>query len=414
MAGGKHGHPCSRRPVALPPPFMREAIPKDVSGRTSYYPARLEFHHVPQLIRGRFNGRRCGPPQGFAPASSWSWQDRRVSGADMQTVSPCSDSLSLRLRVFPLASLACTDSQAHSSIGTASGFNALRHLVGTRFQDLFHSPHGVLFTFPSRYLFAIGSRTVFSLAGRSPHLRTGFHVSRLTLSRRMGFRYGYGAFTPYGAPFQALPLRKPALMSHSGSSAFARHYSRNRSLFLLLRVLRCFGSPGCLPAVMYWPQGDMHVACRVPPFGNPGIEAYVQLPRAYRRLSRPSSPSGSKASAARLISFLSHIGRFRCCLALVSNSSFDRFCIGGQELVLPYVMNMLVSTGRYCFRKIRPLLFQKELWHSVFKAPAQAPCLRPGIAPRKPDGMAIGCLPTLFAAIQWFLCQEPSFSVERR
>ena len=159
-----------------------EAIPKDVSGRTSYYPARLEFHHEPHLIRGRFNERRCGPPQGFTPASSWTWLDRRVSGADTRTQAPCSGSLSLRLRVFPLVLRVCTDSQAHSSIGTASGFNALRHLVSARFQDLFHSPPGVLFTFPSRYLFAIGSRTVFSLAGRSPRLRSGFHVSRLTLS----------------------------------------------------------------------------------------------------------------------------------------------------------------------------------------------------------------------------------------
>ena len=193
-------------PVALPPARIHEAIPKDVSGRTSYYPARLEFHHEPHLIRGRFNERRCGPPQGFAPASSWTWLDRRVSGADTRTVPPCSGSLSLRLRVFPLTSRVCTDSQAHSSIGTASGFNALRHLVGTRFQDLFHSPCGVLFTFPSRYLFAIGSRTVFSLAGRSPRLRSGFHVSRLTLSCWVPSSFGYGALTPYGASFQRLPL----------------------------------------------------------------------------------------------------------------------------------------------------------------------------------------------------------------
>ena len=32
----------------------------------------------------------------------------------------------------------------------------LLHLVGTWFQVLFHSPPGVLFTFPSRYLFTIG------------------------------------------------------------------------------------------------------------------------------------------------------------------------------------------------------------------------------------------------------------------
>ena len=150
---------------------------------------------------------------------------------------PCSGSLSLRLRVFPLTSRVCTDSQAHSSIGTASGFNALRHLVSTRFQDLFHSPPGVLFTFPSRYLFAIGSRTVFSLAGRSPRLRSGFHVSRLTLSCDGRFRSGYGPITLFRAPFQALPLRSHPLAADLGSSAFARHYSRNRSLFLLLRVL---------------------------------------------------------------------------------------------------------------------------------------------------------------------------------
>jgi hypothetical protein len=45
---------------------------------------------------------------------------------------------------------------------------------------LFHSPLGVLFTFPSRYLFTIGRSGVFSLGGWSPHIQTGFHVSRPT------------------------------------------------------------------------------------------------------------------------------------------------------------------------------------------------------------------------------------------
>src|ERR1700730_3163267 len=52
--------------------------------------------------------------------------------------------------------------------------------VCMRFQDLFHSPPGVLFAFPSRYWFTIGRLRVFSLGGWSPHLRTGFHVSRPT------------------------------------------------------------------------------------------------------------------------------------------------------------------------------------------------------------------------------------------
>ena len=39
--------------------------------------------------------------------------------------------------------------------------------------------------------------------------------------------------------------------------------------------------------------------CWVPPFGNLRINAYVQLPEAYRRSSRPSSASSAKASAMR-------------------------------------------------------------------------------------------------------------------
>ena len=53
-------------------------------------------------------------------------------------------------------------------------------LVDTGFQVLFHSPPGVLFTFPSQYSFAIGHWVVFSLGGWSPLLPTRFHVSRST------------------------------------------------------------------------------------------------------------------------------------------------------------------------------------------------------------------------------------------
>ena len=51
----------------------------------------------------------------------------------------------------------------------------LRPLVGTWFQVLFHSPSGVLFTFPSRYLSAIGHQGVLSLGGWSPQVQTAFH-----------------------------------------------------------------------------------------------------------------------------------------------------------------------------------------------------------------------------------------------
>ena len=56
----------------------------------------------------------------------------------------------------------------------------LPQLVDTGFQVLFHSPPGVLFTFPSRYWFTIGHSLVFSLAGWSRLIQTGFLVSRPT------------------------------------------------------------------------------------------------------------------------------------------------------------------------------------------------------------------------------------------
>ena len=59
-------------------------------------------------------------------------------------------------------------------------------LVGTRFQDLFHSPPGVLFTFPSRYSCTIGHRGVFRLGGWSPQIRAGLHVPRATRDTTRG------------------------------------------------------------------------------------------------------------------------------------------------------------------------------------------------------------------------------------
>ena len=72
------------------------------------------------------------------------------------------------------------NSPVHSTKGTPSGINALRLIVGTRFQVLFHSAPAVLFTFPSRYWFTIGRQEVFSLRRWSSLIPTGFLVSRST------------------------------------------------------------------------------------------------------------------------------------------------------------------------------------------------------------------------------------------
>ena len=92
-----------------------------------------------------------------------------------------------------------------------------------------------------------------------------------------------------------------------GSSGFARRYFRYRQelsllcFFLFLRLLRCFSSPGslCMP-IRVAPSSaysDRGLLCRVSPFRHLRLFAYMQLPAAFRSLSRLSSALCAKASA---------------------------------------------------------------------------------------------------------------------
>ena len=68
-----------------------------------------------------------------------------------------------------------------------------------------------------------------------------------------------------------------------GSSHFARHYSGNRFFFLLLRVLRCFSSPGSPTS-----RCDGPSARRVAPFGHARIN--FAACRVLHRLRKPRHP----------------------------------------------------------------------------------------------------------------------------
>ena len=110
-------------------------------------------------------------------------------------------------------------------------------------------------------LFAIGHMVVFSLMRWASCLPSGFLVSRRTPdTARLLDSFGYRTFTSSGPAFQPvrllsrMPRRGPYPISITtyglGCSDFARHYFRNRSYFLFLRVLRCFSSPGSPPYAM--------------------------------------------------------------------------------------------------------------------------------------------------------------------
>ena len=100
--------------------------------------------------------------------------------------------------------------------------------------------------------------------------------------RTTTWSYNPGCALPHNR-FGLFPVRSPLLRE-------------SLICFLFLQVLRCFSSlrlPPCSSMDNY-PSGNWVV-----PFGNPGIKGHLHLPRAYRSLSRPSSPPRAKASTRR-------------------------------------------------------------------------------------------------------------------
>ena len=131
---------------------MTEASPKAISRRTSYLRVRLEFLRYPHLIPTLFNGCGFGPPSPFTAASTWTWIGHPVSGLHVLT------KLALLRLGFPTAPylkyLTLPVPAARRTVlqkVRGRAYKALPQLVDTGFQVLFHSPPGVLFTFPSQY-----------------------------------------------------------------------------------------------------------------------------------------------------------------------------------------------------------------------------------------------------------------------
>ena len=83
--------------------------------------------------------------------------------------------------------------------------------------------------------------------------------------------------------FGLVPVRSPLL-------------GESLNCFLFLQVLRCFSS---LRSPLNLGQDNHPSGNWVVPFGNPRIKGHLHLPRAYRSLSRPSSPPRAKASTRR-------------------------------------------------------------------------------------------------------------------
>ena len=178
-----------RKFSALPPQDLYEASPKAISRRTSYLRVRLEFLPYPHLIPTLFNGCGFGPPLPFTATSTWTWIDHPVSGLLRLT-------LALLRLGFPTAPhLKCLTLPVSVTRRTVlqkvrgCAYKALPQLVDTGFQVLFHSPPGVLFTFPSQYYALSVTKEYLALRGgpRSfPQGSSCLVVLRILLSQ-LGF-----------------------------------------------------------------------------------------------------------------------------------------------------------------------------------------------------------------------------------
>ena len=111
-----------------------------------------------------------------------------------------------------------------------------------------------------------------------PYSGSSYGRTRLRVRGFHALRPGFPKWFPWHVlPDVAVLQPRPRLNADGlGSSAFARRYSRNHCCFLLLRVLRCFSSPG-------WPH--FVVAC-LPHAGFPhsdtrGSTAICASPRLF-------------------------------------------------------------------------------------------------------------------------------------
>ena len=182
-------------------------------------------------------------------------------------------------------------------------------LVNTGFQVLFHSPPGVLFTFPSQYYALSVTKEYLALRGGPRSFPQGSTclVVLWILLPAVGFRLR--GFHPLWLAFPK-PFRYPSAMTYAvrtpdcsqsglGSFPFARRYLGNHCCFLFLRLLRCFSSPGSPCTAMDSRYSGRSFSCRVSPFRNRRVHGYLLLTAAFRSLSRLSSALSAKASTLR-------------------------------------------------------------------------------------------------------------------
>ena len=121
-----------------------------------------------------FNGCGFGPPLPLTAASTWTWIDHPVSGLRTLTLRPFQTWYPFGSVPEALNLASIRNSPDRSTKSTRFCFNAVPQLVNTGFQVLFHSPPGVLFTFPSQYYALSVTKEYLGLRGGPRSFHQGF------------------------------------------------------------------------------------------------------------------------------------------------------------------------------------------------------------------------------------------------
>ena len=98
------------------------------------------------------------------------------------------------------------NSPDRSTKSTRLHLNVLPQLVNTGFQVLFHSPPGVLFTFPSQYYALSVTKEYLALEGGPSDFPQGFSCLVVLWILLLPIAFVYGAFTLSGLTSQTVPL----------------------------------------------------------------------------------------------------------------------------------------------------------------------------------------------------------------
>ena len=107
---------------------------------------------------------------------------------------------------LPLNLASTGNSPDRSTKSTRLHFNVLPQLVNTGFQVLFHSPPGVLFTFPSQYYALSVTKEYLALEGGPSDFPQGFTCLVVLWILPLPIAFVYEAFTLYGRTSQSVPL----------------------------------------------------------------------------------------------------------------------------------------------------------------------------------------------------------------